>query len=81
MKLTEDISLEVVSDFKYLGAYIANIHVDFKRRKGLTWSQFWKLVKVWKSTDISLTLKLNLFDSLIISILFFLMLKHGQQQK
>ena len=77
MKLTEDVSLEVVSDFKYLGAYIANCHVEFKRRKGLAWSQFWKLAKVWKSVDISLPVKLNQSSYPYYST----MLKHGQHQK
>ena len=57
--------------FKYLGAYITNCHTDFKRRKGLAWSQFWKLTTVWKSKDISLSVKLHLFDSLILSIIFY----------
>ena len=30
MKVEENTVLEVANDFKYLGAYIANCHVDFK---------------------------------------------------
>ena len=71
IKMAENTSLEVVDDFKYLGAYIANCHADFKKRKGLAWTQFWKLATVWKSKEISLTVKLQLFDSLILSILFY----------
>ena len=71
IKMAENTSLEVVDDFKYLGAYIANCHADFKRRKGLAWTQFWKLATVWKSKEISLTKKLHLFDSLVLSILFY----------
>ena len=71
IKMAENTSLEVVDDFKYLGSYIANCHADFKRRKGLAWTQFWKLATVWKSKEISLTVKLQLFDSLILSILFY----------
>ena len=70
IKIAENKYLEVVDDFKYLGASITNYHTDFKRRKGLPWSQFWKLVTVWKSKDISLSVKLHLFDSLILSIIF-----------
>ena len=40
MKVEESTVLEVANDFKYLGAYIANCHVDFKWCKGLAWSQF-----------------------------------------
>ena len=46
IKIAENTYLEVVDDFKYLGAYKANCHTDFKRRKGLTWSQFWKLTGI-----------------------------------
>ena len=70
IKTTENTYLEVVDDFKYLGAYIANSHTDSKRRKGLAWNQFWKLATVWKSKEISLSVKLHLFDSLILSISF-----------
>ena len=71
IKMDKNTYLEVVDDFKYLDAYIANCYVDFKRRKGLAWTQFWKLATVWKSKEISLTVKLQLFDSLILSILFY----------
>ena len=37
----------------------------------LAWRKFWKLATVWKSKEISLSLKLHLFDSLIISIILF----------
>ena len=57
-KMVENMYLEVVDSFKYLGAYIANCHADFKRCKGLPWTQFWKLATVWKSKEISLTVKL-----------------------
>ena len=71
MKIAENTILELVNDFKYLGAYIANCHVDFKRRRELAWSQFWKLATVWKSKEISQSLKLYLFHSLILSIIFY----------
>ena len=71
IKIAVNTYLEVVDDFKYLGAYIANSNTDFKRRKGLAWSQFWKRTTVWKSNEISLSVKLHLFNSLILSILFY----------
>ena len=61
--------LEIVEDFKYLGAKITSSYDDFKWRRGIAWSQFWKLEKVWRPTKISLKLKFRLFDSLILSIL------------
>ena len=63
--------LEIVDDFKYLGAKIASSYDNFKRRHGIAWSQFWKLETIWRSTKISLKLKLRLFDSLILSILMY----------
>ena len=66
MKIAENTALEVVNDFKYLGACMANCHVEFKWRKGLAWSQFWKLATVWKSKEILLSLKLRLLGTLII---------------
>ena len=63
--------MEIVDDFKYLGAYIANCHLDFKKRKGLAWCQFWKLTTIWKSNELSLIVKLHLFGSIILSILFY----------
>ena len=56
MKVTENITLEVFNDFKYLGAYIANCHADFKRRRGLAWSQFWKSPAMLKSSSTMLKL-------------------------
>ena len=64
-------SLEVVEDFKYLGAKIASSYNDFKQRRGIAWSQFWKLEKIWRSKEMTLKLKLRLFDSLILSILLY----------
>ena len=63
--------MEVVNDFKYLGVYIVNCQVCFKRRRGLAWSQFWKLTIIWKIKEILLSLKLELFESFILSIIFY----------
>ena len=62
-------NLEIVEDLKHLGAKIASSYDDIKQRRGIAWSQFWKLENVWRSTKISLKLKLRLFDPLILSIL------------
>ena len=64
-------TLEVVEHFKYLGAKIASSYNDFKQRRGIAWNQFWKLEKIWRSKDLTINLKLRLFDSLILSIHLF----------
>ena len=63
MKVAENTALEVVDDFKYLGAYIANWHVSFKQCRRLAWSQFWKLLTVkWvKTKQVSLSLKVHVW--------------------
>ena len=63
--------LEVVEDFEYLGARIALSLSDFRQRRGITRSNFWKLQIIWRSNNLSLHLKLRLFDSLILSILLY----------
>ena len=42
--------LEVVTDFQYLGSYIASAEHDMKCRKGKAWSAFWLLQRIWSST-------------------------------
>ena len=63
--------IQVVDEFKYLGARISSTLSDFKQRRGIAWSNFWKLQRIWKSNDLSLQLKLRLFDSLILSLLLY----------
>ena len=71
MEVAESTAQEVVGDFKYLDAYIANCHVDFNRCMQRTCMEpVLEVVTVWKSKEISLSLTLRLFDSLILSIIF-----------
>jgi len=50
---------------------IASPVEDLKRRCGLAWTVFWRLESVWRSPTLSLPTKLRLFDSLILSIMFY----------
>ena len=71
MEVAESTAQEVVGDFKYLDAYIANCHVDFNRCMQRTCMEpVLEVVTDWKSKEISLSLTLRLFDSLILSIIF-----------
>ena len=63
--------LIVVRGFKYLVTRITSFLLDFRQRRGIAWINFWKLQTIWKSTSLSLHLKLRLFDSLILSILLY----------
>ena len=43
-------TLEEVSDFKYLRAWMASTEKDINMRKGAAWRACSKLTKIWKST-------------------------------
>ena len=45
--------------FRYLGAMMASSLSDLRRRKGLAWSAFWKLQRLWKSQSVSIATKLR----------------------
>ena len=49
-KALED--LEVVEEFKYLDARLASSLPDFRQRRGMVWSNFWKLQTIWRSTSL-----------------------------
>jgi len=66
-----DQQIEPVDDFRYLGSMIASPVEDLKRRRGLAWTVFWRLESVWRSPTLSLPTKLRLFDTLVISIMFY----------
>ena len=63
--------MDIVTDFKYLGSRIVSSLEDFRQRKAIAWNKFWQLSNVWRSKTIDITLKLRLFDSLILSILLY----------
>ena len=63
--------IEKVEDFKYLGATIMSSLTEFNIRRGIAWSSFWKLISIWKSKQLSIELKMKLFDSLVVSILLY----------
>ena len=63
-----DVELEVVNDFEYLGSYIASTDHDIQCRKGKAWGAFWKLKRVWQSTA-PMALKMDISKSSVLSIL------------
>ena len=60
-----------VSDFKYLGSMMASSSGDFKRRKGLAWTAFWKLERLWRCPNISISTKVKLFNTTCVTVLLY----------
>ena len=60
-----------VTDFKYLGSKMASAASDFKRRKSVAWSAFWKLERLWRSTQLPISAKVNLFYTACVTILLY----------
>jgi hypothetical protein len=63
-------SLEVVEDFKYLGAWMQSSEKDIKTRKAQAWQACNKLNKIWKS-NLSRVLKIKLFLATVESVLLY----------
>ena len=66
----EGAPLEVVQNFTYLGSILSNvgdIEKDVKTRIGKAYSVFRQLQTVWGSKAISLTVKLRLYNSIVLS--------------
>ena len=62
--------LEVVPDFKYLGAWIASTKHDMKARRAQAWKALHSMKKVWRSA-LSDNLKRRLFVSTVESVLLY----------
>ncbi|XP_072030515.1 uncharacterized protein [Amphiura filiformis] len=62
--------LEVVDDFKYLGAWIGSGEKDFSIRKGQAWRACNSMNKMWK-TSLSRNLKTKLFTTTVESVLMY----------
>ena len=63
-------TIEHVSDFKYLGSYVADSRKDFNTRKGMAWSACIKLQKIWTS-GISEHLKVRFFKACVEPVLLY----------
>ena len=64
----------MVKDFCYLGSYLSrtgNCDKEFMIRIGKAASVFGRLVNIWKSKNISLAVKIRLYESLVISTLLY----------
>ena len=66
----DQLSLETVQDFKYLGSYIDNTDKEINVRKAQTWQACNKLMKIWKS-KIDNNTKIRLFLTAIEPVLLY----------
>ena len=60
-----------VTNFRYLVSMMASSVTDFKRRKGLAWTAFWKLESLWKSLTIPISTKVKLFNTTCVTLLMY----------
>ena len=60
-----------VQDFKYLGSMMTSSSGDLKRRKGLAWTAFWKLERLWRCPNISISTKIKLFNTACVTVLLY----------
>ena len=70
LKTNDGTALEEVSDFKYLGSWMASIEKDTKTGKGPAWRACSKLTKIWKST-LPKQMKHYTFAATVESILLY----------
>jgi sorting nexin-29 len=66
-----NIPLEKVSDYKYLGVYIRNSSKEFSTRKAQAWEAAKRLKKLWISRTLSHNMKIRVFISCVESVLLY----------
>ena len=70
IKTNDEIQLENVPDFKYLGALMVSTEKDVKARKAATWRACSKLGRIWKSS-LPRQFKQRLFAATVESVLLY----------
>ena len=61
---------KVLNDLDF-GSKMASAASDFKRCKALAWSAFWKLEHLWRSPQLTISAKVNLFYTTCVTILLY----------
>lgn len=56
---------------KYLGSQLTSTMEDILYRKNLATNAFWKMKKIWNSKNITLKLKLRIFNSTCVAIFLY----------
>jgi len=69
----EGTNVEVVEDFRYVGSYLStgNCDKECMIKIGKAASVMERQVNIWKSKNISLEVKIKLYESLVISTLLY----------
>jgi hypothetical protein len=70
IKTNDDTSLDKVTDFKYLGAWMESTEKDIKTRKAAAWRACNQLSKIWKSS-LQSKFKMRLFSATVESVLLY----------
>jgi hypothetical protein len=70
IKTIDDTSLEKITDFKYLGAWMESTDKDIKPRKAAAWRACNQLSKIWKSS-LQSKFKMRLFSATVESVLLY----------
>ena len=70
IKTLDGSDLEIVQDFKYLGAWIASSEQDFNVRKAQAWKACNSMTKIW-SSKLRRNLKIKLFTTTVESVLTY----------
>ena len=63
--------LKRVENFKYLGANLKSSAYDLACRRGQAWSAFWPLERIWRDKNIQQGLKLNIYKTAVLAVLFY----------
>jgi len=77
--MAEGVEVEVVEDFCYLGSHISkngNCNKECSTRIGKASSVFGRLKSIWSNKNISLEIKVRLYESLVLSTSFFTLSFH-----
>ena len=70
LKTNEGHILEIVENFKYLGAWMLSSDIDIRTRKALAWNALHGMKTLWNSS-ISLPLKRRLFVATVESVMLY----------
>ena len=60
-----------VTDFKYLGSKMVSAASDLKRCKALAWSAFWKLERLFRGSQITISAKVKLFYTTCVTAFLY----------